>query len=274
MANELQIITDDLDKALVSVQSALPKNFNRDRFLQNTIAVLKQNPDLTKYNKNELLSCILKGSYLGLNFYAGECYLVPYANHITFQTGYKGDCKFVKKYSIRPLADIYAKVVRKGDEIKYGVNADGQPYLEWNPLPFNGGDIVGVFAVAYFKDGGMLYEVMNLDEIQKVRRVSRAGQSGPWKDWFESMACKSCLRKLCKSIETDFDNVEQRDAWNDGSGVDFSIKPESAEVHNPFKKTEVVNDKNDETDVIDSVAVEISEAEQLEMPFTEPKKGV
>lgn len=267
MANEIvATLTNDLDAALEAVTDALPKSFNKARFLQNTIAVIKQNPDLQKYNKTELLSCILKGSYLGLNFYSGECWLVPYGSHITFQTGYKGDCKFVKKYSIRPLADIYAKCVRKGDELEYGVK-DGAPYLNWKPVPFNAGEIVGVFAVAYFKDGGMLYEVMNLDEVNKVRKVSRASGSGPWKDWYEAMACKTVLRKLCKNIETDFDNVEQREAWEEGGGVDFNYKPET-EVHNPFKKKEPEQTEEITKDnVIDGVATEIDE---METPFDEP----
>jgi len=266
MANELQTLTNNLDFTLNAISDALPKDFNKSRFLQNAIAVVKANPDLQKYNQNELLTCLVRASYLGLDFMNNECWLVPYSGHITFQTGYKGACKFVKKYSIRPLSDIYAKCVRRGDEIKYGVNSDGTPYLEWNPLPFNNGEIIGVFAVAYFKDGGMIYEVMTMDDIQKVRRVSKASKSGAWVEWFESMACKSCLIKLSKSIETDFDNVEQRQAWEDGKGVDFN-NPEPAEVHNPFKKTESTKEEVfTEPDVIDTEVVNeevIAEAQEI-----------
>ena len=267
MANELITnLTNDLDASLIAVSDALPKDFNKARFLQNTIAVVKANPDLQKYNKTELLTCMLRGSYLGLDFMNKECWLVPYAGHVTFQTGYKGDCKFVKKYSIRPLSDVYAKPVRQGDVLDYGVR-DGEPYLTWKPLPFNDGEIVGVFAVAFFRDGGMLYEVMSKAEVDKVRRVSKAGSDprSPWTTWYEQMACKVCLRRLCKGVETDFDNVEQREAWEEGGGVDFNIKPET-EVHNPFApKEETTND-----DVIDTTAEEI---EQMEMPFGEVNNG-
>ena len=267
MANELITnLTNDLDASLIAVSDALPKDFNKARFLQNTIAVVKANPDLQKYNKTELLTCMLRASYLGLDFMNKECWLVPYAGHVTFQTGYKGDCKFVKKYSIRPLSDVYAKPVRQGDVLDYGVR-DGEPYLTWKPLPFNDGEIVGVFAVAFFKDGGMLYEVMSKAEVDKVRRVSKAGasNSSPWATWYESMACKTVLRKLCKGIETDFDNVEQREAWEEGGGVDFNIKPET-EVHNPFAPKE----EESTNDVIDTTAEEI---EQMEMPFGEVTNG-
>ena len=48
MANELmQTLTNNLDASLVAVQDALPKDLNKARFLQNTIAVIKSNPNLT-----------------------------------------------------------------------------------------------------------------------------------------------------------------------------------------------------------------------------------
>ena len=264
MANEIiQTITNNLDATLNAVTDALPKDFNKSRFLQNSIAVIKANPDLTKYNSTELLTCLVKGAYLGLDFMNKECWIVPYQGHVQFQTGYKGDCKFVKKYSIRPLLDLKAELVREGDEIEYGIE-NNRPYLNFKPLPFNAGKVLGAFAVAYFKDGGVLYEVMNLDEINKVRKVSQAASSkySPWQTWTEEMFKKTVLRRLCKSIETDFDNVEQRDAWDKGSGVDFT-KPETAEVHDPFAEQ---NEEITDEIVIDTDSVKEVTIDEMPMP--------
>jgi len=256
MANEIvQTLTNNLDETLNAVTDALPKDFNKSRFLQNSIAAIKANPELTKYNQTELLTCLIRGAYLGLDFMNKECWIVPYKGHVQFQTGYKGDCKFVKKYSIRPLLDLKAELVRDGDVFDYGIE-NNKPYLTFKPKPFNTGKILGVFAIAYFKDGGVLYEVMNPDEIVKVRRTSQAASSqfSPWSTWTEEMMKKSVLRRLCKSIETDFDNIEQREAWEKGSGIDFT-KPESAEVHNPFAEDEKITDEI----VIDTDSVKIED---------------
>jgi len=263
MANEIiQSITNNLDATLNAVSDALPKDFNKARFLQNSIAVVKANPDLTKYNPTELLTCLVRASYLGLDFMNKECWLVPYNGHITFQTGYKGDCKFVKKYSIRPLLDLKAEIVREKDELEYGIT-DNKPYLNFKPLPFNDGKVIGAFAIAYFKDGGVLYEVMNLDEINKVRKVSKAASSNssPWSTWTEEMYKKTVLRRLCKAIETDFDSVEQREAWDSGSGVDFT-KPESAEVHDPFAEDEKITNEI----VIDTDSVNVVDVDEMPLP--------
>lgn len=255
MANELmQTLTNNLDASLVAVQDALPKDLNKARFLQNTIAVVKANPDLTKYNQGELLTCCLQGAYLGLDFMNKESWIVPYGNHLQFQMGYKGACKFVKKYSIRPLSDIYAKEVKKGDELSYGINEAGEPYLVWKPVPFNDSEIVGVFAVAFFKDGGMMYEVMSKADVDKIRRVSRAGGSGPWKDYYGEMAKKTVLKKLAKNIETDFDNLEQRNAWEADNDVEFKTNA-AADVVDPFAAKEEQPEQPNEI-VVESTVVE------------------
>lgn len=242
MANEIvTTFTNNLDASLAGVKEALPGDFNQYRFLNNTVAVYKGNPDLQKYNQNEVLTCSLQAAYLGLDFMNKEAYIVPYGSHVQFQLGYKGACKFVKKYSIRPMSDIYAKEVRKGDSLEYGINEKNEPYLIWKPIPFNDEEIIGVFAVAFFKDGGMLYEVMSKADVDKIRRVSKCGQSGPWKDYYGEMAKKTVLKKLAKNIETDFDNIEQRSAWD--ADNDVELKPAAnADVVDPFAENDLVID--------------------------------
>lgn len=249
MANELvQVLTNNLDASLNAVSEALPNDFNKARFLQNTISVIRANPTLMSYNSNELLTCCLKSAYLGLDFMNQEAWIVPYSGHPQWQMGYKGACKFVKKYSIRPLADIYAKAVRKGDELEYGVR-DNKPFIEWKPVPFNNSEVVGVFAVASFKDGEILYEVMSKEDVDKIRKRSRASSSGPWVTDYEEMAKKTVLKRLAKNIETDFDNAEQRSAW-ESDNDEFSKDVIPSETIDPFAV------KEDEV-VLESVAEEI-----------------
>lgn len=223
MANEVQIkLGDMLTDKLVSVENALPKDFNRERFVQNCIAVMNQNPEFAKVNPAQVVQGLLKGAYLGLDFLNRECYLIKYANDVQFQTDYKGEVKFAKKYSIRPILDIYAKVVRQGDEFVEEI-VDGQPKITFRPKPFNTEDIAGAFAVCLFKDGGMIYETMSMSDITSVRNnYSKASQSKAWKNSLDEMSKKVVLRRLCKHIPTDFESVEAQNAWEDGSGMDFA----------------------------------------------------
>ena len=245
MANEVAVkFSQQLSDKLISVESALPKDFNRERFVQNCLAVMNESPQLAKINPAQTIQGLLKGAYLGLDFMKRECYLIPYGNSVQFQTDYKGECKFLKKYSIRPILDIYAKVVRDGDEFIEEI-VDGRPTIHFRPKTFNNADIIGAFAVVLYKDGGLLYETMSVEDIQSVRNnYSKASQSKAWKNSFGEMCRKTVLRRLSKHCETDFESVEAHSAWEDGSGMDFSTP------------TAPVNDREEIIDVFDNVSGE------------------
>lgn len=248
-----------LTDKLISVESALPKDFNKERFVQNALTVINEKPELAKINKAQLQMGLLKGAFLGLDFFNKECYLIPYGNSVQFQTDYKGEIKFTKRYSIRPIKDIYAKVVREGDSFEEKI-IDGQQSISFTPKAFNNGEIMGAFAVVLFEDGGMQYETMSVDDIQNVRtNYSKASNSKAWKNSFDEMAKKVVLRRLCKHIDCDFESVEARKAWEDGSVSDFPTveKERSEEVVDVFSSAEPV-------DVIDTTATEIVDSEQLQ----------
>lgn len=71
------------------VASALPKDFNKPRFIQNCLSLLNEKPELARYGQTQVVAGLVKGAYLGLDFYSQECYLVPFGNQLTFLPGYK-----------------------------------------------------------------------------------------------------------------------------------------------------------------------------------------
>lgn len=247
---------DQLVDLLNQAKYALPKDFNQTRFVQNSLAVLNSNADLSKCNRLSLLTGLLKGAFLGLDFMNKEAYLIPYGNNANFQTSYLGEVKFVKKYSVQPIKDIYAKVVRKGDYFVEWI-VGGKPSIEFKPIPFNGEEIVGAFAVCLFKDETMMYESMSIQEIQAVRNnYSKQPNGNTWKKSPEEMYKKVVIRRLTKHIPTDFESVEAHNAWEEGSGMEFT------NTSSAIDKSEVVNAfaPKEEEEVIDV------EAEVIETP--------
>lgn len=240
--NEIKVaFSEQLEDKLLSVVDALPNDLNPKRFTQNFIAVANEKPELLKVNRAEVIQGALKGAYLGLDFMNKECYLIPYGNTVQFQTSYIGEKKFVKKYAIRQIKDIYAKVVRDGDGYEEKI-IDGHPSIDFNPKPFNDGSIVGAFAVVLYEDGGMEYESMSAKDIEGVRASFSKAKNG--KAWTTNatvgeMYKKTVLRRLCKHIETDFETVEAKKAWDDGSDMDVATKPINTDiVTNPFEVVE------------------------------------
>ena len=209
------VLADKLD----SVSDALPKDFNKARFVQNALALVNENPNIAKYGQQKIMAGLLKGAYLGLDFYSKECYLVPYGNDLNYQTDYRGAKKLAKKYSIRPIKDIYAKLVHEGDLLEEKI-VDGEQSFEFKPKPFNDGKIIGAFAVVLYKDGGMAYDTMSLADLENTRKASKASNSPAWKNFTGEMYKKTVLHRLCKHIELDFENPTQQNMFLFGMDIE------------------------------------------------------
>ena len=208
-----------LTEKLESVSEALPKDFNKARFVQNALALVNDHPELQKYSQAQIMAGLMKGAYLGLDFYSKECYLVPYGNQLNYQTDYRGAKKLAKKYSIRPILDIYAKLVREGDLFEERI-VSGDHTFDFTPKPFNDGKIIGAFAAVQFADGGIAYETMSLSDLENTRKSSKASNSPAWKNFAGEMYKKTVLHRLCKHIEIDFENPTQQTAFMAGMEIE------------------------------------------------------
>ena len=229
MTNERNYLLDvynGLESSLAKQAEALPKDLNKSRFLQNCMTVLQDgNQDFSKCEPATVVRTLLKGAFLGLDFFNGECYAIPYGGKCNFQTDYKGEIKLAKKYAKNPIRDIYAKLVRKGDFFEE-VIANGQQVINFRPMPFNSGEIIGAFAVVLYKDGSMLYDTMSVEEIEATRNAfSKAANSKAWTNSYGEMCKKTVLRRLCKLIDLDFDNAEQCQAFEDGGLMEVKKEP-------------------------------------------------
>lgn len=232
-AKHLTVVHQNLNTLLKAKADALPKGFNQTRFLQNCMTVLQDTKGIEKVEPKSVARTMLKGAFLGLDFFNRECYAIAYGNTLQFQTDYKGEIKLAKKYSINPIKDIYAKLVREGDEFQEEI-IDGKQTINFKPKAFNNGNIIGAFAVALFKDGSMIYDTMSVEEMEHTRnKFSKMANGQAWKDSTGEMYKKTVLRRLCKLIELDFDTIEQKQAFDEGSGMEFNNKSKEA-VQSPF----------------------------------------
>ena len=198
----------------------------------------KQAQSLARISIDSIVTTLIKGAYLGLDFYNGECYAIPYGTQMTFQTDYKGEIKLCKRYSKNEIRDIFAKVVHKGDEFYEEVDS-GDQKIVFRPQPFSNSEIIGVFAIVKYKDGSMMYETMSKEEVDKVRNnYSKAKNSQAWLNSYGEMAKKTCLRRLLKYIDLNFDNIEAMQAFQESGVADFGGTDQ------PAAETEVVDVAN------------------------------
>ena len=234
-SQQLVKIHDNLSKLIQAKASAFPKGFNHTRFIQNAMSVLQDTPGIDQITPQSIARTMLKGAFLGLDFFNKECYAIPYNKNIApkgskpkyvkelqFQTDYKGEKKLVKKYSLRKVKEIYAKVVREGDLFEETI-VNGQPSINYSPTPFSQKPVTGFFAVCLYEDGGLIYETMTVAEVDHVRDTYSKVPKGPaWVNRYDEMAKKTVQRLLCKGIEIEFDNAEADEAFEVGADAEFA----------------------------------------------------
>lgn len=226
MAYDLSTV---LNTELEAQKAALPADFNIQRFVQNSLALLQGNHTLKEYAENyggegviQIKQGLIRGAYLGLDALNQEMYLVPYGKTLNFMPSYKGMAKIAQKYATRPIKAIYAKCVREGDTFEEVID-HGEPSINFKALPFNDETIIGVFAVCQYQDGGMVYEVMSRADVEQCRKSSKAQNSPAWKAYWSEMAKKTVLRRLCKSLPIDMD-AKAIEAMDSGLEIETDIQ--------------------------------------------------
>ena len=193
----------------------------------------------------QIIAGLTRGAFLGLDALNSECHLVPFGNKLNFMIDYRGAQKLVKKYSMRKVKDIYAKLVRQGDVFEEEI-IHGVPTINFKPKPFNTGAIIGAFAVCLFEDGGMVYDAMNLQELEKTRSASRSKNSPAWSNYTGEMYKKTVIHRLCKHIEIDFESPNQKQIFDDDMKID--VEKEKVDVPD-------IDDAID-VEIVDEVIVE------------------
>ena len=144
----------------------------------------------------------MKCSALGLEPSAvdglGRAYILPYRSKQGMQAqlilGYKGMIALARRSG--EIKDISARAVYEGDEFDYSFGLD--EHLSHKPAARNhkdGEKPTHVYMVAHFKDGGHYMDVMTFQEVEAIRKRSKAANNGPWVTDYEAMAKKTVIRR-------------------------------------------------------------------------------
>lgn len=204
------IITSDAAKKQFAL--ALPKHLKPERFVRIALTALTKTPKLLQCTKESLFGCLLDLSQLGLEPDGRKAHLIPYGEKCTLIIDYKGLVDLARRSG--EIADVHADVVYENDAFEYSYGSEGK--LLHRPAMANRGEPVGAYSFVRLTNNTFSFEVMNQEEIEAIRKRSKAKDKGPWvTDWAE-MAKKTVFRrhskwlpvsseKLQEAIEKDYD---------------------------------------------------------------------
>lgn len=190
-------------KAQDQIGAALPKlGVTPATFARWCMTALRRNPDLMTKNFPSLIGAMVQSAQLGLDpsGVTGQSYLVPFGQEVTLLPGYRG--LIALAYRGGQIAAIDAHVVYEHDSFDYEYGTSG--FVRHKPAKGERGKLRAAYAVAKIKGGETVFEVMEADDIRKVKASSASARSksSPWNDPnSEPEMWRKCpIRRLCKRL--------------------------------------------------------------------------
>lgn len=199
---------------------AAPRGVEAAQIVRDVLTAISKNPRLAECVPESVLGGAMTMAQLGLRIGVdglGHGWLIPFynsryewtdtqgrkrkgANVAQLVIGYQGLVELAHRTDkIRSLS---ARTRHENDHfvLEYGIDEK----LEHRPAAGDRGKPIGYYAVVRFTNGGHSFFYMSQEEMEAYRdRYAMAKTKdgtviGPWKDTFEKMAHKTCVRQLSK----------------------------------------------------------------------------
>jgi recombination protein RecT len=199
----------ELVKRTDTFSDLLPKHISATKFINMVLNACVNNTTLLQCTPTSILTSAMRSAQLGLlPDNNGEAHLIPFNNpkknnqlEAQFLPGYRGLVQLALRSG--QVRKFQPRAVYQGDEFDYAYGTE--EYIKHKPLNLSE-QISHVYAVLEFTNGGKMFDVMTLQEIEAVRNDAPEWKGTPEKDkkntfWvlrFSDMAKKTVIRKLAK----------------------------------------------------------------------------
>lgn len=201
-------IGDAIKQRRPEIKELLPSHVNVDRYLKSAMLAVARNPDLLNCTPISIVTTIINGAELGLDFTPakGHAYIVPFIKTATFMPGYRGFIELARRSGRVKIID--AQLVFENDVFDFGFGE--KRFLIHKPAwPGDRGKMIGAYAMARLDNDELIFTVMNMQELDAIRDRSKAKSCGPWKTDAEEMYRKVPIRRLFKYLPCSPDDEEK-----------------------------------------------------------------
>lgn len=187
------------DQVKSQLAMVLPKHLTPERMARVACTAILKTPKLADCQPESLLSALMLCSQVGLEPDGRNAHMIPYGTQVQVIFDYKGLISLARRNGI---ANIATDVVCENDAFEWNRSADGLHFkheINWREPR---GQMYAAFVI--WKDCEQFDgECMTRDEIEAIRKRSKAGSSGPWVTDFNEMAKKTVVRRASKKWPLD-----------------------------------------------------------------------
>ena len=253
------------------LEQAIPEGGPRaEQYQRMMIALLKKNPDVAACTPTSIQNVALEIAQLGLlpDNTLGQAYVLPFKDKgvpkAQYILGYRGMIELCCRGG--DVAKVEPRCVLEGDVFQYEYGL--QPALRHVPASDTGEEkpVVAAYVVWHYRDRSVdpSFYVMSKKAVDRVRKRSKSGKSGPWQTDYEAMAMKTVIRHSAKYQRV---SLQALHAIQSDEERELSLEPRDLGT---FKTP--TNVATDELDGLFGAAAEGAEARLVDQPVEEKKE--
>ena len=193
---------------LKKMGEGIHRHLKPENLVKMAIMAATNSPKLLECTGNSIMMCLIQSGQLGLDCSGalGDAYMVPYGQTAQFHIGYRGLIK--RAHRGGAVKSIQTQVVWNDEEFEYAAGLD---LIPWHVPDFDArrdNSIKGLYEMRAFYcvvdlgNGAKHVEVMELEEIEQIRGLSKAAGSSfsPWNDHYVEMGEKTVLRRAFEEL--------------------------------------------------------------------------
>lgn len=205
VAKRTQGIVRALEAKREDLTRALGSRVDPDLFIQIVANAYLHDPGLMRCSQMSIYVAAMDAARTGLRPDGEESVIIAYRDRESgetlaqFQPMYQGLIRLMLRAGARK---VWSHVVYSGDFFEYELGLD--PTLRHRPVMGDArGEIVAAYAVVKLANGETQFEVMDREELERVRKASKVPNSPAYRSWLSEMYRKAPLRRLRKWVEMD-----------------------------------------------------------------------
>lgn len=251
----LELLTERITAKQDGIMAILPSHTNPERFIKSALLVISHSAKLQECTPASVITSVYQAAELGLDFTPAKklAYLVPFNNKYKDADGvtrYRLEASFMPGYKGLEQLAVNAKAAKRfSTQIVYerdvfSIQQGTAPMITHTPtITGDRGHIIGAYTISWQEDGSFQFTFMRKDELDAIRKRSKASGDGPWVTDTEEMYKKTVIRRHTKSLQLSPD--KESDVFAKAIEIDnevVGLDDTAQEAHDTRTRTQRLQD--------------------------------